>query len=375
MHNPKMSNQEHQGHCLAPPYSSATRRLNFRQSPAEASLVEGSKMLPIRRNSNFSSLRDDERDDSGSAAQPRFPSRWGTQHTDKHFHHPNTSAMESSVNRSLEFRQGYAPVPQVYPPWHQSSRWHSQGGVDPYQYQDRQPHRTIGMVPVSRDIQSGSMLSERYRPAYSSSEPERYRPSYHSVPSRVVLPQPENPRNHPHIAVTNAIPGPPKAAISKGLVLPRGLVSKPPEKEQSVRKRKAEASTPDEQAKKSKSAEPLAGKFDKLDLLCTATLELGPLQENPTGCSCPKSKCIALYCDCFKAGRRCSDSCTCLDCKNTVEESGPNGARSKVCHQTTQWIYSRTKSNLDFVLSRQYSLFSQGIQGHLPTQENPILKS
>jgi len=47
-------------------------------------------------------------------------------------------------------------------------------------------------------------------------------------------------------------------------------------------------------------------KFDMLDLLCTATLEMGPLQENPAGCSCPKSRCIALYCDCFKAGRRCA---------------------------------------------------------------------
>ena len=76
----------------------------------------------------------------------------------------------------------------------------------------------------------------------------------------------------------------------------------------------------------------LEGKFDKLDLLCSATLELGPLQDNPTGCSCPKSKCIALYCDCFKAGRRCDPhTCTCLNCKNTVAESGPNGARSKVC--------------------------------------------
>jgi len=75
--------------------------------------------------------------------------------------------------------------------------------------------------------------------------------------------------------------------------------------------------------------------FDKLDLLCSATLELGPLQENPSGCSCPKSKCIALYCDCFKAGRRCDPSkCSCLNCKNTIEESGPDGARSKVCSKT-----------------------------------------
>jgi Tesmin/TSO1-like CXC domain, cysteine-rich domain len=69
--------------------------------------------------------------------------------------------------------------------------------------------------------------------------------------------------------------------------------------------------------------------FDKLDLLCQATLEMGPLQENPSGCSCPKSRCIALYCDCFKAGRRCNpDTCTCLNCKNTVHESGINGART-----------------------------------------------
>lgn len=70
--------------------------------------------------------------------------------------------------------------------------------------------------------------------------------------------------------------------------------------------------------------------FDKLDLLCSATLEMGEMYENPAGCSCPKSKCIALYCDCFKAGRRCNPSqCSCLDCHNTVDESGANGARTK----------------------------------------------
>lgn len=86
-------------------------------------------------------------------------------------------------------------------------------------------------------------------------------------------------------------------------------------------------------AKRAKTSEcdRLQGNFDKLDLLCSATLELGPLQDNPSGCSCPKSKCIALYCDCFKAGRRCNPkTCTCLNCKNTVAESGPDGARSKV---------------------------------------------
>ena len=68
-----------------------------------------------------------------------------------------------------------------------------------------------------------------------------------------------------------------------------------------------------------------------LDLLCSASLQLGAQQENPTGCSCPKSRCIALYCDCFKAGGRCDPlKCTCLNCKNTVGQSGPGGARTRV---------------------------------------------
>jgi len=291
-------------------------------------------MLPIH--SNFSSLRDDERDDAGSTANPRIRSRWETHQTDKAFLHPNASVLDSSVDRSLEFRQRYASVPQVYPSWHQSSRWHSRGSVEAYRYQDRQQQRPIGMAPISHNRQSGSMISERYRPAFSSSESERYRPSYRNAESGMILPPVENRRNHTHVAMAKTIPGPRKAAISTGLVLPRGLVSQPPARQQipvgsTDRKRRAGANQLDTPAKKTKASEPLTGKFDKLDLLCAATLDLGPLQENPTGCSCPKSKCIALYCDCFKAGRRCSESCTCLDCKNTVKESGPTGARSKVC--------------------------------------------
>ena len=83
------------------------------------------------------------------------------------------------------------------------------------------------------------------------------------------------------------------------------------------------------QQKRLKPTPPKPVKFDMLDMLSTVTMEIGPLQENPSGCSCPKSKCIALYCDCFKAGRRCSPgTCSCLNCKNTVDESGINGART-----------------------------------------------
>jgi len=66
-----------------------------------------------------------------------------------------------------------------------------------------------------------------------------------------------------------------------------------------------------------------------LELLCSATLDLGPLQDNATGCSCPRSNCIKLYCDCFKAGRRCSSKCSCTNCKNTPAESGVNGERTR----------------------------------------------
>ena len=33
-------------------------------------------------------------------------------------------------------------------------------------------------------------------------------------------------------------------------------------------------------------------------------------------CSCKKSKCLKLYCDCFANGSTCSAECSCIDCKN-----------------------------------------------------------
>lgn len=46
-------------------------------------------------------------------------------------------------------------------------------------------------------------------------------------------------------------------------------------------------------------------------------------------CSCPRSRCIKLYCECFQEGRLCSISCSCKKCKNTQEETGPHGLRTK----------------------------------------------
>ena len=46
-------------------------------------------------------------------------------------------------------------------------------------------------------------------------------------------------------------------------------------------------------------------------------------------CTCPKSKCLKLYCVCFQRGIFCDTSaCRCRTCKNTMKHDGPKGART-----------------------------------------------
>jgi hypothetical protein len=46
-------------------------------------------------------------------------------------------------------------------------------------------------------------------------------------------------------------------------------------------------------------------------------------------CTCPKSRCLKLYCICFQRGLFCDkEYCKCFDCKNKLEHNGPDGERT-----------------------------------------------
>lgn len=58
-----------------------------------------------------------------------------------------------------------------------------------------------------------------------------------------------------------------------------------------------------------------------------------PQKKSRSSCKCVKSRCLMLYCECFQGGKLCTMFCSCLNCLNTKEESGPAGERTKAVHQ------------------------------------------
>ncbi|KAL3778477.1 hypothetical protein HJC23_001282 [Cyclotella cryptica] len=50
------------------------------------------------------------------------------------------------------------------------------------------------------------------------------------------------------------------------------------------------------------------------------------------GCRCSRTRCLKLYCDCFRGGKICTSSCSCTSCLNTKGESGEHGERTKAIH-------------------------------------------
>lgn len=48
---------------------------------------------------------------------------------------------------------------------------------------------------------------------------------------------------------------------------------------------------------------------------------------NKGNCTCTKTKCLKLYCECFSGGKYCNDDCVCAGCHNSLEHDVEGGAR------------------------------------------------
>ena len=64
------------------------------------------------------------------------------------------------------------------------------------------------------------------------------------------------------------------------------------------------------------------------------------------GCSCKKTKCLKLYCECFVNGELCEPSCCCYDCKNTHESKNVrNFAIETILSKDPEAFNSKFKSS------------------------------
>mmetsp|Transcript_34320 Transcript_34320/g.61617 ORF Transcript_34320/g.61617 Transcript_34320/m.61617 type:complete len:897 (-) Transcript_34320:68-2758(-) len=76
---------------------------------------------------------------------------------------------------------------------------------------------------------------------------------------------------------------------------------------------------------------------------------------NISTCKCVKSKCLMLYCECYRQGITCNDDCVCIDCKNTKEH-----ARAKKSDHTNQGNTNATGSG--------------EMDGHLPAVTSHLMR-
>eukprot|EP00980_Cylindrotheca_fusiformis_P021446 scaffold8301_cov184-Cylindrotheca_fusiformis.AAC.14 len=282
--------------------------------------------MPIQRRETNGDSQVDERDDAFVASMPRVAYRWSHAGVVPFNASERIGVIGGRDNRSVA-RSYASSILRGPPMWNQNSGRHSMRSFESHRWHNR-PHHPIGMVPFSRSLgRNESSFTHRVPSSNSESDMPLRNQNGSENPPRVLKTERYLPRKRSSGCISEGS----RVVIPSTLIVPKELASSniadSPANE-ALQKRQAASNGDLSISKRTKRSELLEGRFDKLDLLCSATLELGPLQDNPAGCSCPKSKCIALYCDCFKAGRRCSPSCSCLDCKNTILESGANGARS-----------------------------------------------
>ena len=58
------------------------------------------------------------------------------------------------------------------------------------------------------------------------------------------------------------------------------------------------------------------------------------LSNETPGCTCKKSRCLKLYCQCFAVSALCDEKCKCASCKNILErEKDIARARSNVLYR------------------------------------------
>ena len=83
--------------------------------------------------------------------------------------------------------------------------------------------------------------------------------------------------------------------------------------------------------------------------LTAAPRSVTPLAESKTHvkCNCKKSKCLKLYCDCFRVSKYCED-CNCLDCNNCMErETERSAAVSSILERNPEAFAPRIKHDAE----------------------------
>lgn len=71
-----------------------------------------------------------------------------------------------------------------------------------------------------------------------------------------------------------------------------------------------------------------------------------PVSSETGKCSCKKSKCLKMYCECFTKGLVCGVECGCTDCNNTDNyESQIKQARDEILSRNSLAFVSKVVEN------------------------------